>query len=284
MPRRKCGPKVLQPGVRFLGNWIVPEFTYEALMATGQRNTGTLTAGSEREAMAMLDARGMFPVRIGAARAASGSTQRWGRRIKGRFMVNFYSQLADLLHSGVPLLRSLDILERQSSLPALSEIIREIRAKVADGTSLGEAMAQHPRAFNELSISMVRAGQEGGFLEDVLKRIADFTEHQEDLKSKVVGAIAYPAFLMVVGSLVLIALVVFVVPMFEPVFGKLEEKGELPMLTTVLLGTSRTLLSWTGVGLLLVFFFLILLFLSWARTDRGKLTLDRLRLRRGLSQ
>ena len=93
-------------------------------------------------------------------------------------------------------------------------------------------MAQHPQAFNELAVSMVRAGQEGGFLEDVLSRIADFTEHQEDLKAKVVGALAYPVFLAVVGFIVLNVLVIFFVPQFEPIFAKLEEKGELPGLTT----------------------------------------------------
>ena len=91
-------------------------------------------------------------------------------------------------------------------------------------------MAQHPRAFNELAVSMVRAGQEGGFLEDVLRRIADFTEHQEDLKAKVIGAMAYPIFLAVVGFIVLNVLVIFFVPKFEPIFKKLEEKGELPAL------------------------------------------------------
>src|SRR5205085_4008689 len=127
---------------------------------------------SERAAMAMLDARGLFPVKIQAVQAQA--TRRWGRRVKGRHLATLYSQLADLLHSGVPLLRSLEILERQSSQPALAEILREVRAKVADGTSLGDAMAGHPKAFNELAVSMVKAGQEGGFLEDVLKRIADF--------------------------------------------------------------------------------------------------------------
>src|SRR5213592_1475930 len=97
-------------------------------------------------------------------------------------------------------------------------------------------MLQHPNAFNELTFSMVRAGQEGGFLEDVLRRIADFTEHQEDLKSKVVGAMAYPAFLASVGTIVLTILLVFFVPKLEPIFKRLEEKGELPFLTKALLG------------------------------------------------
>src|SRR5262245_20192867 len=124
------------------------------MAGTGQRSQGTLTANSEREVMAMLDARGLFPLRINPAKSAH-TGGRWARKIKGRYMATFFSQLADLLRSGVPLLRSLDILERQSSTPALAEIIREVRAKVAEGTSLGDAMAQHPRAFNELAVSMV---------------------------------------------------------------------------------------------------------------------------------
>src|SRR5207245_8673455 len=115
----------------------------------------------------------------------------------------------------------LDILERQSTQAALSEVIREVRAQVAQGTSLTDSMLLFPRAFTELAVSMVRAGEEGGFLEDVLERIAEFTEHQEDLKAKVIGALAYPVFLAVAGSAVLVILVVFFVPKFEPIFDKL---------------------------------------------------------------
>jgi general secretion pathway protein F/type IV pilus assembly protein PilC len=256
----------------------VPEFTYEALTGAGQRNQGSLVANSEREVMAMLDARGLFPLRIAPAKS-HGTGHRWGFRIRGRYMTPFYTQLADLLRSGVPLLRSLDILERQSSQPALKEIIREVRAKVADGTSLGEAMAQHPRAFNELAVSMVRAGQEGGFLEDVLKRIADFTEKQDDLKAKVVGALAYPVFLAVVGFLILNILVIFFVPKFEPIFKKLEEKGELPSLTVGLMGLSHFLQGPGGLLILAAAVGSFLGFRYWASTPAGRLRLDGWKLR-----
>jgi general secretion pathway protein F/type IV pilus assembly protein PilC len=256
----------------------VPEFTYEALAGSGQRNTGTLVANSEREVMAMLDARGLFPVRIAPARAAAGSGFGSGRRIRSRYMAAFYAQLADLLHSGVPLLRSLDILANQDSQPALSAIIREVRAKVADGTTLADAMAQHPRAFNELALSMVRAGQEGGFLEDVLRRIADFTEHQEDLKAKVVGALAYPVFLAVAGFIVLNVLVIFFVPRFEPIFQKLEEKGELPTLTMGLMTVSH-FMQRQGWILLVVGAGLVYLFRRWMATPAGRLRVDNWRLR-----
>jgi len=254
----------------------VPEFNYEALAPTGQRSQGILTAASEREAMSMLDARGLLPVRLAPNRATvKGAT---GKRVKSRYTAAFYAQLADLLHSGVPLLRSLDILERQTSQPALAQVIREVRARVADGTGLSEAMAHHPKAFNELAVSMIKAGQEGGFLEDVLRRIAEFTEHQEELKSKVVGALAYPAFLAGAGFIILNVLVIFFVPKFEPMFKKLEEKGELPGLTSALIGISRFLQgNWYWIALPIVGGFF--LFRRWVATEAGRVRMDGIRLR-----
>jgi general secretion pathway protein F/type IV pilus assembly protein PilC len=254
----------------------MPEFTYEAMGSTGQRSQGTLTAGSEREVVAMLDSRGLFPVKVSAAKKTS--TSRRGGRVSSRNLATFYAQLADLLHSGVPLLRSLDLLERQNSTPTLSEVLRDVRARVADGTGLAESMAQHPRCFNELAISMVRAGQEGGFLEDVLRRIADFTEHQEDLKAKVVGALAYPVVLAVVGFLVLNVLIIFFVPKFEPIFKKLEEKGELPALTVWIVGISH-LLQQQGIWVVSATGLAIFVFRRWAITDSGRMKVDALRLK-----
>jgi type II secretory pathway component PulF len=255
----------------------VPDYTYEAIATNGQRASGMLTAMSEREAMSMLDAKAMFPVRITVAK---GSTvlARSGLKVKPRQMCAFFSQLADLLRSGVPLLRSLEILEKQASQGNLTAIVREVKAKVADGTSLADAMGDYPRAFNELAVSMVHAGQEGGFLEDVLKRIADFTEHQEDLKSKVIGAMAYPIFLSAVGFIVLNILVIFVVPMFEPMFEKLEKQNQLPTLTKYLMGTSHFMQDrWYFVvgGIIIAVF----AYKRWSATESGRLRLDGWRIR-----
>jgi general secretion pathway protein F/type IV pilus assembly protein PilC len=254
----------------------MPEFSYEAMASTGIRTQGTLVAGSEREVVAMLDARGLFPVHIAAKKSLA--TGKIGGRVSSRHLATFYSQLADLLHSGVPLLRSLDILERQCTNAALREVVREVRARVADGTGLSQAMAQHPRVFDELSVSMIRAGQEGGFLEDVLRRIADFTEHQEDLKAKVTGALAYPIFLAGVGFIVLNVLVIFFVPRFEPIFKKLDEKGELPFLTVMIVGLSHALQSYL-IFVLAAAALGIYLFRRWAKTSSGRRKLDGLRLR-----
>jgi general secretion pathway protein F len=255
----------------------MPDFNYTALAATGARTQGTLTAASEREAMAILDGRGLFPINIAASKT-TGTGRRWGRRVKSRVMAAFYAQLADLLHSGVPLMRSLELLERQSSQPALSETLRDLRARVADGTSLADAMVYHPNAFTELAVSMVRAGQEGGFLEDVLKRVADFTEQQEDLKAKVVGAMAYPVFLAAIGFIVLNGLILFFVPRFEVIFDKLRAKGELPWLTEMLMALSHGMWNWGWLVIILAVptFWMIW---RWAKSPNGRRIVDGWRLR-----
>jgi len=255
----------------------MPDFNFEALTTAGSRNSGTLTATSQHEVMSILDGRGLFPLRIELAKKTV-TTGIGGKRIKARHMATFFAQLADLLRAGVPLLRSLEILQRQGSQPALIDVLREIHVKVADGTSLADAMAMHPKAFNELAVSMVRAGEEGGFLEDVLERIATFTDHQEDLKAKVVGALVYPIFLAVIGFTVLQVLVIFFVPKFEPIFKKLEEKGELPGLTSVLIGVSHLMQQhgiWVLLGVVVAFF----AYRNWARSERGRLTVDGWRLK-----
>ncbi|VTR91829.1 type iv pilus biogenesis protein : Type II secretion system F domain protein OS=Planctomyces brasiliensis (strain ATCC 49424 / DSM 5305 / JCM 21570 / NBRC 103401 / IFAM 1448) GN=Plabr_3183 PE=3 SV=1: T2SF: T2SF [Gemmata massiliana] len=257
----------------------MPDFTFEALARTGAKSTGTLTANSEREAALILDGRGLFPLKIGRAKTqASSAGGFFGGRVSGRATATLYSQLADLLHSGVPLLRSLELLERQSANRALQSVLRDIRARVADGTGLAQAMAFHPRVFNELAVSMVRAGQEGGFLEDVLKRIAAFVEHQEDLKSKVVGSLAYPAFLGFAGFGVVAVLMVFFVPKFESIFEKLKEKDEMPEITSLLLWISHSIRGywWLVISAVVGAAFG---FRAWARTPNGRLIVDRVKIR-----
>src|SRR5262249_30176838 len=136
----------------------------------------------------------------------------------------------------------------------------------------------YPKAFTELAISMVRAGQEGGFLEDVLKRIADFTEQQEDLKGKVVGAMAYPIFLSVIGFIVLNVLVIVFVPKFEDIFKRLEEQGELPTITQILMGASH-FMQRHGWWAAIVVVGLVIAFRRWAATPSGRLRVDRIRLK-----
>lgn len=259
----------------------MPDFTYEAMGRTGAKAAGTIAAASEREAALALDAKGLFPLSISLARNQVSGAKSGGffaKKVRGRHLATFYSQLADLLHSGVPLLRSLELLERQSTNPTLQAVLREIRGKVADGTGLAQAMAAYPKIFNELAVSMVRAGQEGGFLEDVLKRIAAFVEHQEDLKAKVIGSLAYPVFLAVAGFFVLTILVVGFIPKFEPIFARLKEKDELPQLTMYLMSFSDFTRSPPGWVTVLVLVGLAVYFVKWMRGP-GRMWADKRKIR-----
>src|SRR5258707_635263 len=172
----------------------MPDFQYIAKELSGREVTGVLTAGSEQEAINSLSGKSLFPTQIALAEAEVRQQAAAGKRVRARHIAAIYSQLGDLLASGVPLLRSLEILEQQSSRPVVTGVLQDVRLQVAEGTRLADAMRRHPNAFNELSLSMVRAGEEGGFLEDALKRVSVFTEHQEDLKNRVLGAMIYPLF------------------------------------------------------------------------------------------
>jgi general secretion pathway protein F/type IV pilus assembly protein PilC len=256
----------------------MPEFQYVAREISGQQVTGLLTAGTEREVVGQLSAKSLFPLEIRLAENAKVQEASKRRRVPGRLLAVFYMQLADLLRAGVPLLRSLDILERQTRNVTLKTVVEEVRDAVADGTRLAEAMRQHPTVFSELAISMVRAGEEGSFLEDSLGRIAEFTEHQEELKGRVIGAMAYPAFLVVVGAAVVTAMLAFFVPKFEPMFERQRAQGQLPWATTALMNVSSMLQSYWWL-LLLVLIAAIALVGRWFQDEIGRRRFDEFRLR-----
>ncbi|MCA9207480.1 MAG: type II secretion system F family protein, partial [Planctomycetales bacterium] len=143
----------------------MPDFSYIARDLRGQRITGTLSAASEAEVVAVLSGRSLFPVQVAAEKTGSSSPFRLGGRVKGQVMAMTYSQLAALMRSGVPLLRAIHVIREQTSHPKLKEVLSDVHARVEDGTTLGDAMSRHPRVFSEMTLNMVRAGGEGGFLE-----------------------------------------------------------------------------------------------------------------------
>lgn len=265
----------------------MPEFQYTAKELSGRQVSGVLTASSQAGAASLLSGQNLFPLSIALAEAEVRQQKYSGRKVKSRLLATFFSQLADLLRSGVPLLRSLDLLDRQIKVGSLKLVLGDVRGQVADGTPLATALGQHPRVFNDLVVSMVRAGEEGGFLEDVLKRIATFTDHQEDLKGRVLGAIAYPAFLVVTGFTVVTIMIVWFVPKFEPIFDRLRTQGELPWATTTLLGISgflqASLVEGSGVQMWMLLLLAIGAFvfggMVWSRTETGRWITDRMRLK-----
>jgi general secretion pathway protein F/type IV pilus assembly protein PilC len=254
----------------------MPDFAYVARDTGGKRVAGRVSAGSRPEALALLDQRALFPVEVKQEEKKQGLLK--SKRVSPQRMASTYGQLGDLLRSGVPLLKSLSILEKQSSHPGLSAVLADVKAHVEEGTTLAEALARHPKVVSEMAISMVRAGGEGGFLEEALDRVSDFTEQQEDLKSRTLGAIAYPAFLGVVGSVVVTVLIVFFVPRFATMFERLKERGELPVATEWLLAFSQFLGSYGWILVVLAIFAGIFA-RNGLKTAEGRRFLDKVKIK-----
>lgn len=225
----------------------MPAFRYHARDAAGRKVVGRLEAATESAALVELGTRGLVPVSIGqqAVRLSAG------RRVSVRQIARAYQQLADLLRAGVPLLRALRLLGRNRSSPRLAAVISSIAEQVSQGERLADAMAKHPRIFPPVQIAMVRAGERGAFLEQVLSRLGTFLSHQADVRAKVVGNLIYPIVLLVVGAGVVVASLVFFVPKFKDFYKTIE----LPIPTRMLLGASDLFVErwgWLIIGTALV--------------------------------
>lgn len=255
----------------------MPDFRYQARELSGQQVSGVLTATSEKDALSILASRSLFPMNVALTEQSKQQAATGSKRVPTRFLTVFYNQLADLLKSGVPLLRSLQLLEDQTSNPVLRSVVQDVREQVADGTRLNDAMRRHPKTFNFLSISMVKAGEEGGFLEEVLSRIAVFNEHQEELRGRVTGAMVYPIFLMTVGLGIVTVMMIWFVPEFASMFDRMQDQGRLPWATTTLLAISD-LIQTRGVLLLAAVGAAIFGIIYYIGTPEGSRNLDRLKL------
>ncbi|MCL4204239.1 MAG: type II secretion system F family protein [Pirellulaceae bacterium] len=254
----------------------MPQFAYTARTLTGENVAGTISAGNKRETLKSLAERSLFPLHVEEKRQANWSRQ---RRVNTPVLVSNLMQLADLLQNGVPLMESLSLLASQCPHPHLADILTDVRDQVAEGTPLDEAFGKHSDVFGELTVSMVRAGVEGSFLEDALKRTAEFLEKQQELKARVTGAMIYPAFLATLGGVITVLLIVFFVPKFAELFERLEQDGGgLPLPTVILLGMSDTVsqygwfLGAAGAGGFLWLRKLV-------RTERGRVFVDRWKLK-----
>ncbi len=257
----------------------MPFFQYTARDLAGKSITGSIEAATSREASMLLSGKDLFPVKITEQAGAGRSLFSGGKKkVKGQVMVTFYSQLASLLRSGVPMIRSLTLLGNQSAEPVLGEVMAEIKGRVEEGETLGDSMARYPGVFSDMAVNMVRAGTEGGFLEDALDRVGVFTELQEDLKGRTVSAMAYPVFLFVVGTVVVSGLLVFFVPKFDMLFDRLRKKGEMPMVTEWLLVFSHSLQTY-GVFIILGLVVAVIAIRMHLQTDAGKDRLDRWKLK-----
>ena len=256
----------------------MPDFVYTARTFDGNDVSGKLSANSRREVLDVLARQSLFPLTIEDAKKGQIEIKLLRARIPDMLIAQTLTQLADLLENGVPVLTAFQVLVKQATHPTLKEVVTDLHDRIADGESIDGAFAAHPKVFNELTISIIRAGTEGAFLEDALKRTARFLEVQGELRSKIIGAMIYPIILLIVGISMVLVLVIFFVPQFQVMFDTLlEQGGSLPFLTVCLLASREFLLQYYHyilIGGAVVFFWLrIQMSTTWGRRfmDRWKL-------------
>ena len=256
----------------------MPLFAYKAKKDDGSTVEGMLQAETERGALDALGRQGVFPLEIeqsGRAKAPSAATRKTRRRIRSEDVGLFTQQLGDLLKAGVPINRALGTLQKQTSNAAFSELIEDLAREISSGKPLHEALARYPKSFPPLYTSMVRAGETGGFLEDVLHRLATFIDKDADLRSRLKAALAYPALLVVLGTAAIAFLMVFFIPRFSEIFKNMG--SNLPWSTRVVMGASYFVRDYWMIPVALV----VLLPVVWARitaTFAGRHTVDRVKL------
>lgn len=202
--------------------------------------TGQIEAPDSGAVSTRLQELGFFPLKVRAVtESETGSGRPLFARGAGRRLAEFSRQLAVLLEAGIPLDHALGIAGEVADDPAFRDVIARVRRSVEEGTGLADALARHPRVFDELYVSMVRAGEAGGALDQILKRLAEFLEEWQRIRDVVVSALLYPLFLSVFAAAAVTVLMVFVVPRFAEVFGDMG--AQLPAPTRVLMAVSEFL-------------------------------------------
>lgn len=270
-------------------------FSYIALDSRGRETRGALAVESQIEAVRRLKEMGFFPTSVTVARqrgrgGAEGNRGSGGllrqrfrvpgfrARVKSRVVLTFTRQVATLLEAGMSLTRGLKLIQDQDCDPALRKVIAEVLASIESGSSLSEALAMHPRAFNRLYVQMVKAGELSGALDVVLARLGTFMEKAQRLKSRVTAAMVYPAAVLCVAGAVVVLLMVVLVPKFEEIFGGLMNGRPLPEFTMLVINLSRLMQQhfialFGGIAVLVVGVKMLL------GTPPGRAMFDRLKLR-----
>lgn len=259
----------------------MPVYAYSGLNPQGRSVTGIIDAESARAARQKLRRTGIYPTGLSEAEAAatpreSRSIQRYFERVRPQELAVVTRQLSTLVSAGLPLVEALSALIEQADVARLKSILSHVRERVNEGSSLADALAQHPKVFSDLFVNMVRAGEASGALDVVLLRLADYTESSARLRSKLRSALTYPAVMLFVGGGILFFLLTYVVPKITKIF--VESKQVLPLPTRLLMGVSGIFADWwfvfLGLGVAAA-----IAFRSWVRTERGTLWYDQWILR-----
>jgi type IV pilus assembly protein PilC len=270
----------------------MPIFAYEAMNSSGQEVKDEIEAASSEEAIAKIRGKGFFPTKVREkagkkkvakkeAAVATGSKRKMPLSIGGvprKQLVTFTRQLSTLQDAGLPILRSLQILEQQQKPGLLKAIIGGVADEVEGGGTLSDAMAQYPKAFDKLYVNMINAGEAGGVLDIILARLADFMEKAAKLKKKVIGAMIYPCVVISIAVGIVSMIMIFVIPKFEQIFK--DFKTELPNITKVLLAVSRWFANDYGWAYVLFAPIGIILLIKLIRiSEGGKYAVDLVKLK-----
>jgi type IV pilus assembly protein PilC len=252
-------------------------YAFKALDLSGSTTKGEMEAGDQQAVASQLRSRGLIVVDIEEqAEASAGDILARFRRVKADDLVIASRQLSTMVQSGMSLLRALYVIEEQTESDKLREILIEVRKDVEGGQSLSESLKKHPDTFNELYTAMVEAGETGGILDQTLVRVAEQLEKDAALRRQVKAAMIYPILIGSFALIVLVALVAFLVPVFEKIFS--DFGGELPAITKFTVFLSH-LVTRQWYILIAVVFGIVWLFRYWKNSDTGKVQWDRLKLK-----
>lgn len=257
---------------------MAPVFEYEVRSQNGQKIEGTLEAENESMLASNLRKKGYYILNIKRKRKSFNLSDIniFEKKVKLNDLAVFSRQFSAMINSGISIIDALDILRDQIDHPKLQEVVISVTEDIETGSDLSESLSNHPNVFPELFVQMVRAGETGGIIGDVLDRIADHYEKQDELQGKIKSALYYPITIMVIALLVVIFLLTNVVPTFVSMFSDLG--AQLPLPTRILIGTSSFMQSyWWLLGL--IFIALFFLFRNYIKTPEGKLKIDRFLLK-----
>ena len=269
----------------------MPTFAFQAMNSSGQEVKDVVEASSKEEAIKQIRSKGYFPTTIREQAAKkkvmkkaandAGTAKKLPFSFGGvaqKQLVNFTRQLSTLQDAGLPILRSLQILEQQQKPGLLKAIVGGVCEEVESGGTLSDAMSKFPKAFNKLYVNMINAGEAGGVLDLILARLADFMEKAAKLKKKVIGAMIYPVVVVTIAIGIVTMIMIFVIPKFKQIFTDFHLK--LPGVTQLLLDISSFMAEQYGWAYLLAFPIVFMMFLKLVRmSETGKYVVDLIKLK-----
>ncbi|MFH1655807.1 MAG: type II secretion system F family protein [Candidatus Omnitrophota bacterium] len=257
----------------------MPKFIYKAKTSPTEIIESSIEAVNRDDAIKKINELGYFPLEVkeekSEARPREDFSFSFSKRIKSNHLVIFTRQLSDLLDSGLTVLQSIELIQKQTQQADLKQIVSEVGDFITDGNSLSAALSRYPRVFDNFYVSIVKSGEIGGSLSAVLKRLADFSEREEEIKSKIRASLAYPVLIATIGALTIFVLLTFVVPKLVLMFTELSENLPLPTVMLINLSNFFARFWW---AIFVVVALVVLYIKRLSKTSEGKFAIDRFKL------